>query len=110
MAAQIIDGKKTAESVLADLKIRVERLKASGVTPGLATVLIGDDPASQVYVGHKIKACGQVGMASIHKPLPEDIPEADALRVIDELNRDPQIHGIIVQLPVPGHLNSGSAY
>ena len=105
MSAQIIDGKKMAESVFADLKTRVECIKTSGITPGLATVLIGEDPASQVYVGHKIKACGQVGMVSLHRPLPKTASQADVLRVIDELNRDAHVHGIIVQLPVPNHLN-----
>jgi len=105
MTAQIIDGKVVAEVVFQNLKTRVEKLAASGIMPGLATVLIGDDPASHVYVGHKIKACARVGMSSIHKPLPKDVSEAEALGVIDELNRDPKVHGIIIQLPLPGHLN-----
>jgi methylenetetrahydrofolate dehydrogenase (NADP+)/methenyltetrahydrofolate cyclohydrolase len=104
MTAQIIDGKIAAEAVFASLKTRVDKLKRSGLTPGLATVLIGDDPASHVYVGHKVKACGKVGMVSIHKPLPKKTSEAEALRVIDELNRDPKVHGIIVQLPLPSQL------
>ena len=105
MTAQLIDGKTTAEEVFFSLKTRVEGLKKRGLTPGLATVLIGEDPASQVYVGHKIKACGKVGMASIHKPLPKDVSEKEAIKVIDALNKDPHVHGIIVQLPVPAHLN-----
>jgi len=103
MTAQIIDGKKVAESVFSDLKAHVAAAK---IQPGLATVLIGDDPASQVYVGHKIKACAKVGMASIHKPLPKDASETEALRVIDQLNHDPAVHGIIIQLPLPPQLNA----
>lgn len=105
MTAQIIDGKKVSEAVFEYLKMRVEKLARSGTIPGLATVLIGDDPASQVYVGHKIKTCAKVGMASIHKPLAKDISEAEAIRVIDELNRDTGVHGIIIQLPLPPQLN-----
>ncbi len=97
----ILDGVKIAASIYADIKSRCGVLAKKGIVPGLATVLVGEDPASHVYVGQKIKQCGENGLSSIHKPLPATATEADVIRVVHELNRDPKVHGIIVQLPLP---------
>ena len=103
--ARIIDGKKIAAGVFADVAKRAAALKPRGVIPGLATVLVGDDPASHVYVGQKIKKCQENGLASIHRPLPGDVTQAKLLETVHALNADPAVHGIIVQLPLPGHLD-----
>ena len=106
MPAQIIDGKAFAATVRAKVATHVARLKDEiGVTPGLAVVLVGEDPASQVYVRSKGKATVECGMVSVEHKLQADTPEADLLRLIDDLNHDPAIHGILVQLPLPKHLN-----
>ncbi|MCE6959399.1 bifunctional methylenetetrahydrofolate dehydrogenase/methenyltetrahydrofolate cyclohydrolase FolD [Cereibacter sphaeroides] len=107
MTAKRIDGKVFAANVRAQVADHVARLKADhGLTPGLAVVLVGEDPASQVYVGAKGKQTVEVGMASFEHRLPADTSEAELLALIDRLNRDPQVHGILVQLPLPPHLNS----
>lgn len=108
MTATILDGKATRRSILDDLRVRVEALRQRGVTPGLATVLIGDDPGSQSYVRGKHRACESVGIASIRRDLPGDVTQSQAEAVIDELNADPACTGFIVQLPVPGQLDSGA--
>ncbi len=105
MAAQILDGKKIAAEVREDIKKEVEALKSKGITPGLAVVLVGEDPASQVYVNNKHKSCGEVGMYSEVHRLPKDTPEDELLALIDKLNKDDKIHGILVQLPLPDHIN-----
>ena len=106
MPAQIIDGKAFAATVRAKVATHVARLKDEiGVTPGLAVVLVGEDPASQVYVRSKGKATVECGMVSVEHKLQADTQEADLLRLIDDLNQDPAIHGILVQLPLPKHLN-----
>jgi methylenetetrahydrofolate dehydrogenase (NADP+)/methenyltetrahydrofolate cyclohydrolase len=105
MKAALLDGKKAADNVYADVRARAAALAARGVTPGLATVLVGEDPASAVYVGQKIKSCGANGLASIHVPLPASISEADLLTKVRALNADPKVHGIIVQLPLPKSIN-----
>ncbi|MDJ0637553.1 MAG: bifunctional methylenetetrahydrofolate dehydrogenase/methenyltetrahydrofolate cyclohydrolase FolD [Paracoccaceae bacterium] len=106
MSAQIIDGKAFSASVRDKVATHVARLKDEhGLTPGLAVVLVGEDPASQVYVRNKGKQTIAVGMHSIEHKLAADTSEADLLALIDQLNQDPAIHGILVQLPLPDHLN-----
>ena len=106
MAAHIIDGKKFAEGVRAKVADHVTRLKEeNGITPGLAVVLVGEDPASQVYVRNKHKSTVEVGMNSFEHRLPAETSEADLLALIDQLNSDPDVHGILCQLPLPSHLN-----
>ena len=107
MTASILDGKSFAASIRKKVAEHVARLKNEhGVTPGLAVVLVGEDPASQVYVRSKGKQTVEVGMASFEHKLAPDISEADLLDLITKLNADPEIHGILVQLPLPAHLNS----
>ncbi|MGP3697763.1 bifunctional methylenetetrahydrofolate dehydrogenase/methenyltetrahydrofolate cyclohydrolase FolD [Rhodobacter sp. NSM] len=107
MTAKRIDGKAFAANVRAQVAEHVARLKAEhGIVPGLAVVLVGEDPASQVYVGAKGKQTVEVGMASFEHRLPAETSEAELLALIDRLNRDPEVHGILVQLPLPSHLNS----
>lgn len=108
MAAITLDGKKYRDEIFADLKQRVDALKAKGITPGLATVLVGDDPASHSYVRMKHKDCEQIGVTSIRKDLPADVSQEDLNAVIDELNADPACTGYIVQLPLPKHLDENA--
>ena len=106
MPATLIDGKAFAARVRSQVAEHVTRLKSEhGITPGLAVVLVGEDPASQVYVRSKGKQTVEVGMKSVEHKLDVDTSEADLLAVIDQLNNDPEIHGILVQLPLPGHLD-----
>jgi methylenetetrahydrofolate dehydrogenase (NADP+)/methenyltetrahydrofolate cyclohydrolase len=105
MSATIIDGKAIAAQVRAEVAERVTRLKAVGVTPGLAFVLVGDDEPSKIYVGGKAKACAEVGMYSVRQDLPADISQEDLLAEVRRLNDDPAIHGMIVQLPVPKQIS-----
>ena len=106
MSAQLIDGKVVAKAVKEAVRSRVEALKARGIRPGLATVLVGDDPASHVYVRNKQRTCEELGMHSVGHELPATTSQADLLALIDRLNRDPAIHGILVQLPLPKPLRS----
>ena len=106
MTAIRLDGVATAATIKAELSERVADLKARGVTPGIATVLVGADPASQLYVGMKHRQSEAIGMNSIQVELPGDASQADVERVIDELNADPNCHGYIVQLPLPKHLDT----
>lgn len=106
MTAHIIDGKAIAQQLRAEWKIRADALKARGITPGLAVIIVGEDPASRVYVANKVKACAELGLHSEHVVMPADTPEAALLAKIAELNRNPNIHGILVQLPVPKHIDS----
>ena len=102
MTAQIIDGKSYAEGLRGRIAGHVARLKAEhGITPGLAVVIVGHDPASEVYVSSKAKQTVEVGMHSEKYELAEDTPEAEVLALVEKLNRDPKIHGILVQLPLP---------
>ena len=102
---KVIDGKALAASLRAEIAKGVEELKtAKGVTPGLAVILVGDNPASVSYVTAKEKACREAGMASREVRLPADTPEADLLALVRELNADPAVHGILVQLPLPKHI------
>ena len=105
MAAKIIDGKAIARMVNEETLARVEKLKAAGKTPGLAVVLIGDDPASQVYVNSKAKKCAELGIYSDKRVLPADASMSDVLDLIDNLNRDPKIDGILVQSPPPPQID-----
>ena len=108
MGAQIISGRDIADEIRAELKDRVARLKeASGVTPGLATVLVGENPASQMYVGMKNKAAADMGINSRQITLSIDTSEDELLGVVSGLNADPGIHGILVQLPLPDHIDEG---
>ena len=106
MTAQIIDGKKIAADVRAEIKAEVEKLKASGVVPGLATILAGEDPPSKIYVSAKHKACQEAGLASFNHALPRDTTTETVLKKVDELNQDPKIHGILIQLPLPPQVNA----
>jgi methylenetetrahydrofolate dehydrogenase (NADP+) / methenyltetrahydrofolate cyclohydrolase len=106
MTALLIDGAALAREKINQLKQIVTSLKARGITPGLATVQVGDDPASRIYVRNKVKACTEAGVASIHHDLPGSSSEAEVLRLLDQLNHDASVHGIIVQLPVPKHLDA----
>jgi len=106
MSAQIIDGKSYAEGLRGRIAGHVSRLKTEhGITPGLAVVIVGHDPASQIYVSNKAKQTVEVGMYSEKYELPADVPEAEVLALVDKLNADPKIHGILVQLPVPRHID-----
>ena len=105
MAAELITGKEVAKSVRARLKPRIEALKAAGVTPGLATVLVGDDPASATYVNSKAKACKKLDMYSEVILKPADLTQAELLQIVHDLNENPKIHGILVQSPLPKQLD-----
>ena len=105
MTAQIIDGKQVAADMRAELKDKVSELKTKGVTPGLAVVLVGDDPASKSYVTAKERACEDIGIYSDDNRLPADTSEQDLLALVDKLNKDPKINGILVQLPLPKHID-----
>jgi len=106
MTATILDGKATAAAVKAELAERVAVLKTRGITPGLGTVLVGDDPGSHAYVGGKHKDCAEVGIESIRVDLPADTTQVDLESEIRRLNADPAVTGYIVQLPLPKHLNA----
>ncbi len=101
----MILGKEVSESIYSELRSRIEALRARGIIPGLAVVLVGEDPASQVYVRMKGKKCEELGMRSVTIILPESTTEEDLLSKVDELNKDDSIHGFLVQLPLPSHIN-----
>jgi methylenetetrahydrofolate dehydrogenase (NADP+)/methenyltetrahydrofolate cyclohydrolase len=101
----IIDGKGLAKSIKIGLRGEVALLNKKGITPGLAVVLVGDDPASQIYVKAKEKACEEVGIASFQHRLNKDVTEDEVLRLISGLNKNEEVHGILIQLPLPPHLN-----
>jgi methylenetetrahydrofolate dehydrogenase (NADP+)/methenyltetrahydrofolate cyclohydrolase len=103
MVAKVIDGNALARKVRAQYRERVDRLREHGVRPGLAVILVGDDPASRVYVERKIHACAEVGIHSEVRRFARDTPEGEVLAEIQRLNEDPAIHGILVQLPLPVH-------
>lgn len=105
MSANIIDGKAIAKEVRAELKIRAGRLEKGGIKPGLAVIIVGDDPAANIYVRNKVKACGEVGIHSEVHNFPEDTLQDEVQRCIRELNENPLIHGILVQLPLPRHFD-----
>ncbi|GHE34079.1 bifunctional protein FolD [Streptosporangium violaceochromogenes] len=106
MSAQILDGKAVAAKIKANLADRVAALRERGVTPGLGTVLVGDDPGSQIYVAGKHRDCAEVGISSIRKDLPATAGQAEVEAVIDELNASTACTGYIVQLPLPRHLDT----
>ena len=103
--AHLINGKEISAAIRAELKDEVAALKARGVTPGLAVIIVGDDPASRVYVNNKKKACAELGMLSEEYALPASVSMADLLSVIEVLNSRDDIHGILCQLPLPKHLD-----
>lgn len=105
MTARIIDGKQIAAQMREELKQKVAALKAKGITPGLAVVLVGEDPASKSYVTAKEKACEEIGIYSSDNRIPATTTQAELLAIIDKFNKDPKIHGILVQLPLPKHIN-----
>jgi methylenetetrahydrofolate dehydrogenase (NADP+)/methenyltetrahydrofolate cyclohydrolase len=110
VTATIIDGKAVAARVRAGVKDEVEALvSTTGVRPGLATVLVGDDPASRIYVRRKGEACEEAGMASFHHSLPAGVAPAELVATLEGLNADPAVHGILLQLPLPGHLGPAAA-
>jgi methylenetetrahydrofolate dehydrogenase (NADP+)/methenyltetrahydrofolate cyclohydrolase len=106
MTARILDGKATAQEIKEDLTRRVAALRQRGITPGLGTVLVGDDPASRSYVNGKHRDCAQVGIASIRRELPADATQDEVEAVVDELNADPACTGYLVQLPLPAGLDA----
>jgi methylenetetrahydrofolate dehydrogenase (NADP+)/methenyltetrahydrofolate cyclohydrolase len=105
MSARILDGTSIGKAIRDEVAAEVAQMKG-GRRPGLAAVLVGEDPASAVYVRAKGKACEEAGMHSVTVRLPPDTPEAELLATVDRLNADPKIHGILVQLPLPKHINS----
>jgi methylenetetrahydrofolate dehydrogenase (NADP+)/methenyltetrahydrofolate cyclohydrolase len=107
MSAQIISGRDISEQIRAELTARVAELAKEGIKPGLATVLVGEDPASQMYVGMKNKAAAKMGLHSRQLTLPSETSEAELLGAVAGLNADPEIHGILVQLPLPSHIDEG---
>ncbi|MBL8986947.1 MAG: bifunctional 5,10-methylene-tetrahydrofolate dehydrogenase/5,10-methylene-tetrahydrofolate cyclohydrolase [Gemmatimonadetes bacterium] len=106
MTARVLDGTRIADEIRRDLAGEVAKLVAGGVQPGLAVVIVGEDPASKVYVASKGKACIEAGMHSETIRLPAETTEAELLATVDRLNADPRIHGFLVQLPLPKHINS----
>jgi methylenetetrahydrofolate dehydrogenase (NADP+) / methenyltetrahydrofolate cyclohydrolase len=106
MTAHLIDGNALSRQLRTDVANRVTALKAKGVTPGLAVILVGENAASKVYVRNKVKACEDTGMHSVLETWPADMTEAALLARVDALNNDPAIHGILVQLPLPEHIDA----
>ena len=106
MSARLIDGVALGRTIRQEVAEEITRLKATGVIPGLAVVLVGEDPASKAYVGSKEKACLEAGMHSVKIKRDATISEAELLGIVDQLNQDPAIHGILVQLPLPKHINT----
>ncbi|WP_433344629.1 bifunctional methylenetetrahydrofolate dehydrogenase/methenyltetrahydrofolate cyclohydrolase [Micromonospora sp. CA-111912] len=109
MTATILDGKATAAEIKDELRTRVKALAERGITPGLGTVLVGADPGSQAYVNGKHRDCAEVGVASLRRELPADATQQQVDDALAELNADPACHGYIVQLPLPGHLDTQRA-
>lgn len=106
MTAQLIDGNALSRQLRADVSARVAALKTQGITPGLAVILVGENPASQVYVRNKVKACEDTGMHSVLERWPATMTEAELLARVEALNADATIHGILVQLPLPAHIDA----
>ena len=105
MVAKILDGKACAAAVEESLKERISKCQVAGITPHIAVIIVGDDPASHVYVGAKIRACERLGIKSTHIELPESSKETELIEVIKELNKDDSVHGILIQSPLPNHMN-----
>jgi methylenetetrahydrofolate dehydrogenase (NADP+)/methenyltetrahydrofolate cyclohydrolase len=106
MSALLIDGNALSQQMRADFAALTQSLIAQGVRPGLAVILVGENPASQVYVRNKVKACEQVGIHSLLEKYPQALSQADLLARVDALNNDPSVHGILVQLPLPAHIDA----
>ena len=106
MTAQLINGKELAQKLRAEVAQRAAALKDQGITPGLAVILVGDNPASQVYVRNKVKACEESGLHSVLEQYDASMTEAELLGRVQALNNDAAIHGILVQLPLPTHINA----
>jgi methylenetetrahydrofolate dehydrogenase (NADP+)/methenyltetrahydrofolate cyclohydrolase len=106
MTAQLIDGIALSAQLRADVALRAAALRAKGIVPGLAVILVGDSAASQVYVRNKVKACQDNGLHSVLEKYPADLSQADLLARVDALNMDPTVHGILVQLPLPQHIDA----
>ena len=107
--AILIDGKAIANDVKASVKVKCEALKAQGITPALAVILVGEDPASQVYVRNKARACKACGMRSEVIRMSADTTQEELLAKIREINADDSIHGLLIQLPLPAHLDEAEA-
>ena len=105
MTAELIDGKAIAAAIRGEVKAGADELRARGVTPGLATVLVGDDPASHKYVSMKRKACAEAGIESFHNELSADATQDEVLKLVSDLGADDRVHGILVQLPLPKHID-----
>ncbi len=105
MSASLIDGVALSREIRAGVGVRAAALAARGQRPGLAVILVGDDPASAVYVRNKVKACAEAGLHSVLERYDASLPEADLLERIRALNADPQIHGILVHMPLPRHIH-----
>ena len=105
MACKLISGPEVSGEIYGELRVRIENLKSKGITPGLAVILVGDDPASQIYVRNKGRKCEELGMRSETIVLPKETTESELLERIDKLNKDPSIHGFLVQLPLPKHID-----
>ncbi|MBL6731760.1 MAG: bifunctional methylenetetrahydrofolate dehydrogenase/methenyltetrahydrofolate cyclohydrolase FolD [Candidatus Poseidoniaceae archaeon] len=105
MVAEILDGKACAAAVEESLKKRINKCQQAGITPHIAVIIVGDDPASHVYVGAKIRACERLGIKSTHIEMPESSKETELVEVINELNNDNLVHGILIQSPLPNHMN-----
>lgn len=103
---EIISGTEISKQIKAELQDEVTALKSKGVTPCLATILVGEDEASKVYIGQKVKTCDKLGIVSLHNHLPADVPEKELLALVERLNNDNNIHGILCQLPLPKHINT----
>jgi len=106
MTARLLDGVALGKTIRAEIAAEARELTAQGVRPGLAVILVGDDPASHFYVASKGKACEEAGMLSVTHRLPATTPEEDLLALIDQINADPALHGLLVQMPLPKHINS----
>jgi len=102
----ILDGKKLSQKIRLEIKNEAEELKEKGITPGLAVILVGNDPASQVYVGMKAKACKESGIYSVVHEFPETISQKELLETIEMINKNPNIHGLLIQLPLPKHIDT----
>lgn len=105
MVAKILDGKACAAAVEESLRERISKCQVAGITPHIAVIIVGDDPASHVYVGAKIRACDRLGIKSTHIEMPESSKETELIEVIKELNNDNSVHGILIQSPLPNHMN-----
>ncbi len=107
---RIIDGKKISFEIRKNLAFEVRELMSKGIHPSLSTILVGDDPASELYIKMKTRACGDIGIKSKNFHLPADAKESELLQLIDEQNRDPAVHGILVQLPLPEHIDRNNIF